>query len=58
LEGTEGLELEFALVSIRGPACSQQSGLSSSEGEIAYRRVLELCDVLPLTPARAQVLGG
>jgi hypothetical protein len=28
------------------------------EGDIAYRRALELCDILPLTPARAQVLGG
>jgi DNA-binding winged helix-turn-helix (wHTH) protein/tetratricopeptide (TPR) repeat protein len=57
-EGNERLELEFALVSIRGLACSQQFGLASSEGEIAYRRALELCDVLPLTPDRAQVLGG
>lgn len=57
-EGTERLELEFALVSVRGLACSQQFGLASSEGEIAYTRALELCDVLPLTPARAQVLGG
>jgi DNA-binding winged helix-turn-helix (wHTH) protein/tetratricopeptide (TPR) repeat protein len=57
-EVTERLELEFALVSIRGVACSQQFGLASPEGEIAYRRSLELCDVLPLTPARAQVLGG
>ena len=57
-EGNERLELEFALVSIRGLACSQQFGLASSEGEIAYRRALELCDVLPLTPVRAQVLGG
>jgi DNA-binding winged helix-turn-helix (wHTH) protein/tetratricopeptide (TPR) repeat protein len=57
-EGTERLELEFALVSVRGLACSQQMGLASAEGEIAYRRALELCDVLPLTPARAQVLGG
>src|SRR6185436_12813882 len=57
-EGTERLELEFALVSVRGLACSQQFGLVSREGEIAYRRALELCDILPLTPARAQVLGG
>lgn len=57
-EGNERLELEFALVSIRGLACSQQFGLASREGEIAYRRALELCDVLPLTPVRAQVLGG
>jgi DNA-binding winged helix-turn-helix (wHTH) protein/tetratricopeptide (TPR) repeat protein len=57
-ESNERLELEFALISIRGLACSQQFGLASSEGAIAYRRVLELCDVLPLTPARAQVLGG
>ena len=57
-EGTERLELEFALVSVRGLACSQQFGLASSEGEIAYKRALELCDVLPLTPGRAQVLGG
>ena len=57
-EGTERLELEFALVSIRALACSQQFGLASAEGEIAYRRALELCDVLPVTPARAQVLGG
>ncbi|HET9448101.1 MAG TPA: AAA family ATPase, partial [Steroidobacteraceae bacterium] len=57
-EGNERLELEFALVSIRGLACSQQFGLASSEGEIAYRRALELCDILPLTPVRAQVLGG
>ena len=57
-EGTERLELEFALVSVRGLACSQQFGLVSHEGEIAYRRALELCDILPLTPARAQVLGG
>ena len=58
LEGPERLELEFELVSVRGLACSQQFGLASAEGEIAYRRALELCDVLPLTPARAQVLGG
>ena len=57
-EGTERLELEFALVSVRGLACSQQFGLASSEGEIAYERARELCDVLPLTPDRAQVLGG
>jgi DNA-binding winged helix-turn-helix (wHTH) protein/tetratricopeptide (TPR) repeat protein len=57
-EGTERLELEFGLVSVRGLACSQQFGLASSEGEIAYKRALELCDALPLTPARAQVLGG
>ena len=57
-EGTERLELEFALVSVRGLACSQQFGLASAEGEIAYRRALELCDILPLTPDRAQVLGG
>ena len=42
-EGNERLELEFALVSVRGLACSQQLGLASSEGEIAYRRALELC---------------
>jgi DNA-binding winged helix-turn-helix (wHTH) protein/tetratricopeptide (TPR) repeat protein len=57
-EGTERLELEFALVSVRGLACSQQFGLASIEGEIAYKRALELCDILPLTPDRAQVLGG
>jgi tetratricopeptide (TPR) repeat protein len=57
-EGTERLELEFALVSVRGLACSQQFGLASIEGEIAYKRALELCDILPLTPSRAQVLGG
>jgi tetratricopeptide (TPR) repeat protein len=57
-EGTERLELEFGLVSVRGLACSQQFGLASSDGEIAYERALELCDVLPLTPDRAQVLGG
>jgi DNA-binding winged helix-turn-helix (wHTH) protein/tetratricopeptide (TPR) repeat protein len=57
-EGTERLELEFGLVSVRGLACSQQFGLASSEGEIAYKRALELCDILPLTPDRAQVLGG
>jgi DNA-binding winged helix-turn-helix (wHTH) protein/tetratricopeptide (TPR) repeat protein len=57
-EGTERLELEFSLVSVRGLACSQQYGLVSSEGEIAYKRALDLCDILPLTAARAQVLGG
>jgi DNA-binding winged helix-turn-helix (wHTH) protein/tetratricopeptide (TPR) repeat protein len=57
-EGTERLELEFGLVSVRGLACSQQFGLVSREGEIAYQRALELCDILPLTPDRAQVLGG
>ena len=57
-EGNERLELEFALVAVRGLACSQQFGLASSEGEIAYKRALALCDVLPLTPDRAQVLHG
>ncbi|HKU15271.1 MAG TPA: AAA family ATPase [Steroidobacteraceae bacterium] len=57
-EGTERLELEFALAAVRGLACSQQFGLASPEGEIAYHRALLLCDILPLTPARAQVLGG
>jgi DNA-binding winged helix-turn-helix (wHTH) protein/tetratricopeptide (TPR) repeat protein len=57
-EGNERLELEFALVSVRGLACSQQFGLASKEGEIAYRRALELCDVLQLTPDRAPALHG
>jgi tetratricopeptide (TPR) repeat protein len=57
-EGNERLELELALVSVRGLACSRQFGLASAEGEVAYRRAHELIDVLPLTPARAQVLGG
>jgi tetratricopeptide (TPR) repeat protein len=57
-EGSERLELEFALSAVRGLACSQQFGLASSEGEIAYKRALALCDVLPLTPERAQVLHG
>jgi len=57
-EGRERLELEFALVSVRGLACSQQFGLVSTEGDIAYRRALELCEILPVTPDRAQVLGG
>jgi DNA-binding winged helix-turn-helix (wHTH) protein/tetratricopeptide (TPR) repeat protein len=57
-EGAERLELEFALVSVRGVACSQQFGLASPEAEIAYRRVHELIDLLPFAPTRAQVLNG
>jgi DNA-binding winged helix-turn-helix (wHTH) protein/tetratricopeptide (TPR) repeat protein len=57
-EGPERLELEFALVSVRAMACSQQFGLVSTEGDTAYRRALELCEILPLTPDRARVLGG
>ncbi|HKS56914.1 MAG TPA: AAA family ATPase [Steroidobacteraceae bacterium] len=57
-EGPERLELEFALVSVRGLACAQQFGLASTDAETAYRRVLELIDLLPFAPARAQVLNG
>ena len=57
-EGTERLEVEFELVSVRGLACSQQFGLVSTEGDIAYRRALELLDIIAPVPARALVLGG
>ena len=57
-EGPERLELEYAIVSHRGIACSQVFGLASPEGEIAYQRALTLADVLPPSSARAQTLSG
>ncbi|HEY7640580.1 MAG TPA: AAA family ATPase [Steroidobacteraceae bacterium] len=57
-ESAERLELEFAVVSVRGLACAHVFGLVSTEGDIANRRALELLDILPPAPARALVLGG
>lgn len=57
-DARERAELEFALTSTRGIACSQQFGLASTDAERAYQRALELFEELPATPARAQVLGG
>jgi tetratricopeptide (TPR) repeat protein len=57
-EGTEKLELEYAIVSHRGIACSQLFGLASTEAETAYQRALALCDILPRSPVRAQTLAG
>jgi DNA-binding winged helix-turn-helix (wHTH) protein/tetratricopeptide (TPR) repeat protein len=56
--GNERLELELALVAHRGVACSQQFGLASQDAQLAYERAQAICDMLPPTPARAQVVSG
>ncbi len=57
-EGLPRLELELAIVSQRGVACSMLETFSAEAARQAFERALQLCEQLPQTPQRAWVLSG
>jgi len=57
-EGEARLEAELALMQARGAACAQSIGIGTDEARAAFRRVAELCGLLPPTVERAWALTG
>ena len=57
-DATERAELELGIVHRRGVAAGQMLGIGAPITVAAFERTLELCDLLPPTPARAQLLSG
>jgi DNA-binding winged helix-turn-helix (wHTH) protein/tetratricopeptide (TPR) repeat protein len=56
--GPERLALEFALQGPRGVATAQIHGIGSAEARVVFERVHEICNQLPMHPARAIALNG
>lgn len=57
-DSRERAELELGIVHRRGVAAAQLLGVGSVEAVTAFERTVALCDALPPTPERAQLLCG
>jgi tetratricopeptide (TPR) repeat protein len=57
-DGPERLALELAIQGPRGVANAQMHGVGSAEARVIFERVHEICNLLPMHPARAIALNG
>jgi len=57
-EGLPRLEMEFALMHLRAGACVQAKGVASKATDEAFRRALQVAELLPPSAERAWVFVG